>query len=130
MEETAETAETANARWKWSLAGAVGAGLLASACCTVPLLLITIGVGGAWLSTLRALEPLRPLFLLIAFGLLFAAWRRVDRAAEAETCEPGTACADPRTHRRNRWLLWLAAVVTLLLAASPGLVGLLTQVGN
>src|SRR3546814_5428472 len=41
----------------WVAAGAlIGAGL-ASACCVVPLLLVMLGISGAWIANLTALEP-------------------------------------------------------------------------
>ena len=43
----------------WGLMAAVGAGIAASACCTIPLLLVAMGAGGAWVSTFTAFEPFR-----------------------------------------------------------------------
>ena len=41
----------------WASAfAAVGASL----CCVAPLVLVSLGLGGAWLSTLTQLEPYRP----------------------------------------------------------------------
>ena len=48
---------------KSTLAGAVLAGIGASACCVGPLLLLSMGIGGAWIVHLTALEPYRPVFL-------------------------------------------------------------------
>ncbi len=42
-------------------AGLLGA-LLASSCCIVPLAFVTLGIGGAWMSNLTALEPYKPYF--------------------------------------------------------------------
>ena len=55
---------------KWGVFGAVGAAVAASACCTIPLLLVTLGVGGAWVGTFTALEPFRPLFIGVALVFL------------------------------------------------------------
>ena len=66
------------------------AALLASTCCLGPLVLITLGVSGAWISNLTALEPYRPAFILAAVIALFHAWRRIRRPAAH--CEPGGAC--------------------------------------
>lgn len=40
-----------------SLAAAAVAAILASACCLGPLVLLTLGLGGAWVSNLTGLEP-------------------------------------------------------------------------
>jgi len=48
----------------------------ASACCAGPLVLVALGLGGAWVSGLRALEPFYPVFVALALGTFgFAFWR-------------------------------------------------------
>ena len=91
------------------------AALLASTCCLGPLVLITLGVSGAWISNLTALEPYRPAFILAAVIALFYAWRRIRRPAAH--CEPGQTCAVPRVNRSYRMLFW---VVTALVAVALG----------
>ncbi len=53
------------------------AAILASACCLGPLVLVTIGVSGAWISTLTLLEPYRPTFTGLALVALLFAGRRI-----------------------------------------------------
>lgn len=49
------------------------AALGASLCCLGPLVLVLLGVGGAWAGHLTRLEPLRPYFLTAAvLALVFA----------------------------------------------------------
>ncbi len=58
---------------KWGLAGAVAAAIGASACCLGPLLLPALGVGGAWIGNLKAMERYRPYRMaatLVFLGLL------------------------------------------------------------
>lgn len=93
------------------------AALGASLCCVAPLLLVSLGLGGAWLSTLTRLEPLRPLFVALALVLLALAWRKLYRQPAA--CEPGRACADTAVQRRQRRLFWGVAAPLLLLLAFP-----------
>jgi mercuric ion transport protein len=47
------------------------AAILASTCCLGPLVLITLGVSGAWISNLTLLEPYQPLFIGAAVVALF-----------------------------------------------------------
>ncbi|MGE0356239.1 MAG: mercuric ion transporter MerT [Burkholderiales bacterium] len=94
------------------LAGGIAA-ILASTCCLGPLVLISIGVSGAWIGNLTALEPYRPIFVGIAVIALLLAWRQIWRPAAA--CEPGQVCAIPRVNRAYRMLFW--AVVALAIAA-------------
>lgn len=89
------------------------AALLASACCLGPLVLVSIGLGGAWISNLTALEPYRPLFIGVALVALFFARRRIDRPAVE--CKSGEVCAQPQNKRAYRGLFW--TVVALVLVA-------------
>jgi len=100
----------------WGMGAAVGAAVVASACCTIPLLLVTIGVGGAWVSTLTALEPFRLFFIALAAGFLgFAAYRLVQQSRM-----PDCDCEEEVVSLRTRQvLLGLAALLTLGLIASP-----------
>ena len=87
----------------WAFA-AIGASL----CCVGPLVLVTLGIGGAWISSLSKLEPLRPLFIVATLGLLAWAWHKLYRAPEV--CEPGTSCADPKVRLRQRLIFWVVSV--------------------
>ena len=54
------------------------AALLASACFLGPLVLVTLGVSGAWIGNLKMLEPYRPLFPGAALIAMFFAYRRIS----------------------------------------------------
>lgn len=43
-----------------SLKAAIVTAVLASVCCAVPLVLLALGISGAWFDNLTALEPDRP----------------------------------------------------------------------
>ena len=94
------------------LAGGLAA-LLASACCLGPLVLIMVGISGAWIGHLTALAPYQPLFIGASVVALFFAARKVWRPAAA--CEPGQVCAIPGVNRAYKLLF--GAVVLLLVAA-------------
>src|SRR5574337_1433077 len=70
------------------------AAILASTCCLGPLILVALGLSGAWIGNLTRLEPYRPLFLIVALVSLYFAGRRIFRPAEA--CAPNAVCAMPR----------------------------------
>lgn len=97
-------------------AGGIAA-VLASACCLGPLLLVTLGVSGAWIGNLTRLEPYRPIFIVIAVVALFFAWRSIYRPAQA--CKPGEVCALPQTRRLYKVLFWASAGLTLLALVYP-----------
>ena len=93
------------------LAGGLAA-LFASACCLGPLVLVLVGISGAWIGNLAALQPYQPLFMGASLVALFFAWRRIWRPVE---CTPGLACAVPRIRLVYKALFGL--VVFLLIAA-------------
>ncbi|PAU77101.1 mercuric transport protein [Halovibrio salipaludis] len=97
-------------------AGGIAA-ILASACCLGPLVLIMLGVSGAWIGNLTALEPYRPIFIGIALVAMFFAWRRIFRAREA--CEPDEVCAVPRVRMAYKAIFWVVAVLVLLALVFP-----------
>jgi mercuric ion transport protein len=91
-------------------AGGLVVGLLASSCCLLPLLLLSIGISGAWIAQLTALAPYQPIFLgvaAIALGLGF--WRAYRR----QDCAVGSVCERPGVPRTTKVLLWLGVVAVL-----------------
>lgn len=98
------------------LAGAVAA-LGASACCAGPLLLVLLGVGGAWSSQLTALQAYQPWFIAATLAFLgYAFFRLYLRPAQ---CAPGDACAVPVTRTRQKALFWVVSVLAVALVALP-----------
>jgi mercuric ion transport protein len=93
------------------------AAILASMCCLGPLILVTLGVSGAWIGNLTLLEPYRPFFIVIAVVALLFAGRSIYRPAQA--CKPGEVCALPPTRRLYKSLFWTSAVLTLLALVYP-----------
>jgi mercuric ion transport protein len=94
------------------LAGGLAA-LLASTCCLGPLVLITLGFSGAWISQLTVLQPYQPIFIGAALVALFFAGKRIWRPAGR--CAPGEVCSLPRV-RRAYQLLFVAVCALLLMA--------------
>lgn len=99
------------------LLGSVLAALGASACCAGPLLLVMLGAGGAWAARLRALEPLRPLFLAVTLVLVGWAFYRLYIAPRR--CAPGQLCAAPGVLRRQRTLFWFTVTLIAALLLFP-----------
>lgn len=93
------------------------AAILASTCCLGPLVLITLGVSGAWISNLTLLEPYRPIFIGAAVMALFFAYRRIWRPATS--CEPGQVCALPQINRRYKALFWVVVALVIIALGFP-----------
>jgi mercuric ion transport protein len=97
-------------------AGAVAA-LGASACCAGPLLLVVLGVGGAWGSRLTALQPFQPLFIAVSITFFAVAFRRLY--ARSQTCAADEACAVPSVRQRQRAIFWVVVLAALALMSFP-----------
>ncbi|OAJ62789.1 mercury transporter MerT [Paraburkholderia ginsengiterrae] len=100
-----------------SLLAGTAAAFGASACCAGPLLLVVLGVGGAWGSRLTALRPFQPLFVVISIAFFAVAFRRLY--ARSEECAVGETCAVPSTRRRQRFIFWVVMPAALVLMSFP-----------
>ena len=93
------------------------AAVLASTCCLGPLLLVALGLSGAWIGNLTRLEPYRPFFIAAALVALFFAGRRIFRPAQ--TCGPGEVCAVPRTRQIYKLVFGIVSVLVLIALVFP-----------
>ncbi len=93
------------------------AGIGASACCIGPLLLLSLGIGGAWIAHLTVLEPYRPVFIVLGLLFLGLAFRRLYLVAPA--CDAQAACAANRVPKMQRLIFWIFTPLLLGLMASP-----------
>ena len=100
-------------RTSWiAVAALIGAGL-ASACCVVPLVLVTLGISGAWIANLTALEPYKPYVATVTLSMLgYGFWHAYFKVAPP--CEDGSYCAKPRSARLTKTLLWLGLAIVIV----------------
>lgn len=106
---------------RWGLAGAVAAAVGGSACCLGPLLLVSLGVGGAWIGNLTALEVYRPYWMSASLAFLGLAFFRVYRKPKETVCATGSTCP-PEAGRRNKFVLWIVTALVLGLLSLPYLI--------
>lgn len=100
--------------------GGIAAALGAASCCVIPFLLFTLGVSGAWIGNLTALEPYQPIFAAASLGFIaLGAWRLRRKAQIA--CADGY-CGTPHADRVARIGLWTAGVLVLVAVAFPYLI--------
>jgi len=107
----------------WGLIGAVAAAVAASACCVLPLLLAVVGVGGAWVGSLTALEPYRPVFVALSVAALGFAVYREYRTSPGPECDCEVTVRD----QTRRILLGFAVLAVLGLIVSPTIISLASQ---
>ena len=89
----------------------------ASVCCVVPLVLVLLGISGAWIANLTALDAWRPWFSFATLACL--AWAFWSLYGPASRCRTDGACVDPGVLRRGRRWLWIATAVIALLLLFP-----------
>src|SRR3546814_14910000 len=88
--------------------GSLGS-LGAASCFSVPLVLFTLGVSGAWIGNLTALAAYQPIFLGVGLVFLAAGFWRVYRRPRV-ACAEGE-CGKPASNRLAKTALWLATVL-------------------
>jgi mercuric ion transport protein len=98
---------------RWTTAGSLLAALgVCAACCLLPFALLSVGVAGAWVSTLDALTPYKWMFIgltaaLLGYGFYAVYWR------PRRTCAAGTACEVCGSGRSVRAGLWIATILAI-----------------
>jgi mercuric ion transport protein len=100
--------------------GGILAALGAASCCVVPFALFTLGISGAWISNLTALEPYQPIFAAITFCFLGYGFYLVYRKPKA-ACADGSYCAKPSSGRIAKIGLWTATVLVAIALGFPRL---------
>jgi mercuric ion transport protein len=76
------------------------------------MVLIGVGAGGAWISSLDSLAPYKWLFIaattaLLGYGFYAAYWKPKSR------CAAGVSCPSCGTSRSLRIVLWAATIIAI-----------------
>lgn len=104
-----------NSRKTVAAAGGLIGAVLASSCCVLPLVLVSLGVTGTWIGSLTALEPYKPWFIAAAVALIgYGFWYVYFR--KPEPCADDSYCAKPESSRLTKAALWLGSIMVLAAA--------------
>lgn len=120
------TLQRDNPKRKYSLGliGAFVSAILAVSCCIVPLVLLALGVSGAWIGNLTALEPYRPIFIFLTLGALgfafFSVYRKPKIHADDDDC--GCSVSEEKRTRMKKVVLWVCTALIFGLLLFPYLV--------
>jgi mercuric ion transport protein len=125
--EASDTAKSGAAAKKVTrtllVAGGLFSALGAASCCVVPFALFVLGISGAWIGNLTALQPYQPLFVAIAAASIGCGLYLVYRRPTA-ACLNEPWCASSRSTRLTKAGLWVAAVLVVIAVGFPKLVPL------
>lgn len=99
------------------MALAVVSSIAASTCCLLPLVLVLAGITGAWMTSLRILEPVTPLLNGIAVATLIWAGYLVFRPQKECAVPQGVACGESR--RSTKWIFLACATFVAALLIFP-----------
>lgn len=116
----AAPADTSTRKAGLASVGGILAALAAASCCVVPFALFTLGISGAWISNLTALEPYQPIFAAITVGFLAYGFYLVYRKPKV-ACAEGSYCAKPGSGRTAKIGLWTATVLVAIALGFPRL---------
>ena len=100
----------------WFGLAAVLSAIGASVCCVGPFVLLSLGVGGAWISTLTSLSTIRPVFVLLTLVFIGLGYRKLY--LKTGYCKENNGCASPRVEQQ-RVIFWVISVLILLLLVFP-----------
>src|SRR5215471_8207682 len=109
INQDAPTANVQRQQRLMAAGGLVGA-LAASSCCILPLVLFSLGVGGAWIGNLTRLAPYQPFFIAATIACLGYGYWLVYRSSKV-ACADGEACARPLSN----WLVQVGLIVATVL---------------
>lgn len=111
--------EKSQNKTKWLLGAGILAALGSTLCCIAPLALFFLGISGAWIGNLTAMEPYKPYFLIVAIAFVTVGFWKVYKKPKAQDCEPGTFCAMPSSDRINKIMLGISIGVIALVLIYP-----------
>jgi mercuric ion transport protein len=96
---------------------AVLAGLGASACCFGPLLLLGLGISGAWIANLTSMEPYRLYFTAVTLLILMFVFRKLYLIPQQ--CEEDSVCVKSNVIQNQRIIFWIVSVILIGMITFP-----------
>lgn len=105
---------------KATLIGSVVAGFLASICCIGPVVFAILGLSG--ISFIQKFEEYRSLFIIVAVSLLGLAFYFTYKKKPAKDCVPDSYCANPKSDRVNKIVLWGVTILIGFFILFPNII--------
>ena len=83
--------------------------MLAGGCCVLPLLLVSVGVTGAWMASLRVVRPYSTVLMILSGLLTTYLWLRVVRRPACSGQSPGAVF---------RMIFWSTTALLIIMVSS------------
>lgn len=99
-------------RARWIAVGGILGAFAASSCCILPLVLFSLGISGAWISSFTALAPYKPYFAAGTIALIGYGYYLVY-VRPKQACADGS-CERPLPNRLVKSVLWIATVLVIV----------------
>ncbi len=96
---------------KATLIGGILASLAASICCIGPIIFAVLGVSSAGM--ISKFEAYRPLMIVVTIAFVAVAFYQTYKKKPAEECVEGSYCANPKSDKMNKVILWIASTLIL-----------------
>jgi len=103
--------------YKATLIGTLIAAFIASLCCIGPVVFAILGISAGSLAVV--FEPYRPFLIGLTVLLLVVAFYFTYRKKDVTECKPDSFCANPKSTRINKIVLWVVAVIALSALTFP-----------
>ena len=98
---------------KGTMIAAILTAIVGSLCCIGPLVLITLGLGSAWIGALGKFHAIHPYAAIITAGFMgFAFWQLY---IQSRRCKEKAACRISKSLKIQRILFWVILVLAALL---------------
>ena len=94
-----------------AVGGVIGA-LAASSCCILPVVLFSLGIGGAYIGNFTQLAPYQPYFIAATLAFIGTGCWLVYRSSKV-ACAASEACARPLPNRLVKIALIAATVIVI-----------------
>jgi mercuric ion transport protein len=98
---------------KLAAAGGIIGALAAASCCILPVVLFSLGIGGAWIGSFTQLAPYQPYFIAATLAFIGTGYWLVYRTAKV-ACVEGEACARPLPNRLVKIALIAATIIVIV----------------
>ena len=106
--------ETTQGRWPMIMGFLASIG--ATLCCVMPLLLLTLGISGAWIGKLQMFVPYQPYFIGVVVLLFAYAGYKIH--LPVDKCNVGLSCALPLVRKRRISIFWIVLFLASIIISS------------